>query len=835
MNVTGQIGTWNNTTSLTIQGGGVTQLAAANVYLGGTTINGSSTVITGGNGFGVGTLNIASGSVSVTAPAAPTGIVSQYYNLNPTNYYGAAYQSVQGNNALLDTLTPSLVAMTMSGAGGAAGTDQKTLFDFGSSANGPTTFAGPYAGTGATNFYVRYTGEIDIPTSGIYTFYTTSDDGNLLGIDGNTVVMSNYPQGMTTRSGTVSLTAGMHAFTTIYNQGGGGYGLNASISGPGISQEEIPASMFQTGALYLGGLQGGGQIDMAGNGISVGWNDANTTFSGNIIDSTGSTTATLLKAGQGALMLTGVNTYAGLTTVAGGTLAAANPSSLPGYGTSSISVAGGATLAVQSGDGTTGFSSSQIDSILANTNWASAYTSSSNVPFLGIDTTNGDFTYGTNITQNIGLSKFGPHTLYLTGANTYPGGTTINAGVLNINGDTALGAASGAIAFTGNSTLQAGNEGIVVNSARTVTINSGVTGTIDTASYNNFTIAAPIGGTGNLAKIGEGTLTLSASGVNSYSGATQLLNGTIAVNVNLQGLYEGLVSNSTGQDTTDAIPHTSIQSVARWGTDTTTGSTNNVYPNWGNNTTWGYAGYIDNTTNHPITYSFGKNFDDNAYLTIDGQSIISNTTWNQNVTGQITLAPGLHTVDLRFGQGGGGVGPNTGAYDNYGVSYNTVGNTNTGGNWYQMGATDPSGDTQFYAAVAGMPNSQVVMSANTTLDLSAAGVGVAGVGSLADAAGSPTGALVLLGSNTLVTGLDNTNTSFSGTISGNGSLVKQGTGMFILAGSNTYTGTTSVVAGILDATGTGGPAGLCLGGDGRRHGRRHAGRAGQCQRDDRLD
>ena len=554
---------------------------------------------------------------------------------------------------------------------------------------------------------------------------------------------------------------------------------------------------------------------MAGNGISVGWNDANTTFSGNIIDSTGSTTATLLKAGQGGLMLTGVNTYAGLTTVAGGTLAAANPSSLPGYGTSSISVAGGATLAVQSGDGTTGFSSSQIDSILANTNWASAYTSSSNVPFLGIDTTNGDFTYGTNITQNIGLSKFGPHTLYLTGANTYPGGTTINAGVLNINGDTALGAASGAIAFTGNSTLQAGNEGIVVNSARTVTINSGVTGTIDTASYNNFTIAAPIGGTGNLAKIGAGTLTLSASSVNSYSGKTYLQGGAIAVNTSLQGLYEGVVSvQNSAWDTTDPIPQTSIQPVARWGasTQTSANAATAVYPSWPNNTTIGYTGYIDNTSNQPLVYTFGKNFDDNASVVVDGTTIISNTTWNQNVTGQITLAPGLHTVSLRFGQGTGGAGPNTAHYDNYGISYNTAGNTNTGGNWYQMGATDPSGDTQFYAAVAGMPNSQVVMSSNTTLDLSAAGVGVAGVGSLADAAGSPTGALVLLGSNTLVTGLDNTNTSFSGTISGNGSLVKQGTGMFILAGSNTYTGTTSVVAGILDATGTAALPGYALAG-----------------------
>ena len=60
------------------------------------------------------------------------------------------------------------------------------------------------------------------------------------------------------------------------------------------------------------------------------------------------------------------------------------------------------------------------------------------------------------------------------------------------------------------------------------------------------------------------------------------------------------------------------------------------------------------------------------------------------------------------------------------------------------------------------------MSSNTTLDLSATGTGLVALGSLADASGSPTGHQVLLGANTLDTGLDNSSTTFSGTISGNG-------------------------------------------------------------------
>ena len=73
----------------------------------------------------------------------------------------------------------------------------------------------------------------------------------------------------------------------------------------------------------------------------------------------------------------------------------------------------------------------------------------------------------------------------------------------------------------------------------------------------------------------------------------------------------------------------------------------------------------------------------------------------------------------------------------------------------------------------------MVMSGSTTLDLSAAGLGLAALGSLSDGAGSPTGQQVLLGGNTLDVGLDNTSTTFSGAISGSGgSLIKQGTGTF---------------------------------------------------------
>ena len=52
---------------------------------------------------------------------------------------------------------------------------------------------------------------------------------------------------------------------------------------------------------------------------------------------------------------------------------------------------------------------------------------------LGFDTSDGNFTYSSNLGGSLGLSKLGGNTLTLTGANnTYAGGTTVNAGVLQI-------------------------------------------------------------------------------------------------------------------------------------------------------------------------------------------------------------------------------------------------------------------------------------------------------------------------------------------------------------------------------------------------------------------
>jgi len=106
------------------------------------------------------------------------------------------------------------------------------------------------AGSVTTNFGFLFGGRIRIPVSGTWTFYTTSDDASELFVNGykwaNVVVNNNFQQGMTQRSGTITLAAGTYPFYVSYEQSGGGFGLNVAWSntGAGVAQAAIPDSAF---------------------------------------------------------------------------------------------------------------------------------------------------------------------------------------------------------------------------------------------------------------------------------------------------------------------------------------------------------------------------------------------------------------------------------------------------------------------------------------------------------------------------------------------------------------------------------------------------------------
>lgn len=110
--------------------------------------------------------------------------------------------------------------------------------------NYPSTSGSFYSGGPTDDFGVRFTGKIDIPTGGTWTFYLNSDDGSDLMIDGATVVNNDGLHGMTEQSGSLSLDAGLHDITARVFERGGGAGIILSWAGPGVSKQVVPASAF---------------------------------------------------------------------------------------------------------------------------------------------------------------------------------------------------------------------------------------------------------------------------------------------------------------------------------------------------------------------------------------------------------------------------------------------------------------------------------------------------------------------------------------------------------------------------------------------------------------
>ena len=93
--------------------------------------------------------------------------------------------------------------------------------------------------TQANAFALRFTGMIQIPTPGEYTFFITSDDGSRLYIDEKLLINHDQLHGMTEKSGTIELSAGTHPIAVTYFDQGGGNGLHVNWSGPDLPKQSI--------------------------------------------------------------------------------------------------------------------------------------------------------------------------------------------------------------------------------------------------------------------------------------------------------------------------------------------------------------------------------------------------------------------------------------------------------------------------------------------------------------------------------------------------------------------------------------------------------------------
>ncbi len=90
-------------------------------------------------------------------------------------------------------------------------------------------------------FGLMFDGFLQIDQAGEYKFYTQSDDGSKLYIDGKEVVDNDGNHGVIESTGTIPLSAGKHAIRVTYINGSGGFWLDAFYRGPGVAKQLIPA------------------------------------------------------------------------------------------------------------------------------------------------------------------------------------------------------------------------------------------------------------------------------------------------------------------------------------------------------------------------------------------------------------------------------------------------------------------------------------------------------------------------------------------------------------------------------------------------------------------
>jgi len=94
------------------------------------------------------------------------------------------------------------------------------------------------------HFGLVFTGFIDIPADGVYTFYTTSDDGSRLYLNGDLLVDNDGIHGMALEKGQTALAKGKHTLKIVYFENNYGEGLKVEFEGPGLERQEIPGSVL---------------------------------------------------------------------------------------------------------------------------------------------------------------------------------------------------------------------------------------------------------------------------------------------------------------------------------------------------------------------------------------------------------------------------------------------------------------------------------------------------------------------------------------------------------------------------------------------------------------
>jgi autotransporter-associated beta strand protein len=870
--------------SLTKNGAGTLVLSGSNSYSGDTTLAAGTLSIGGDANLGSdsATVTLSGGNLTITSAGTMDDNLAMSAGATITNANAVTLSgNLTGNNALTKdgagelTLSGTNVLASSTVIGGTL-----TVADSTNLGAGAVTLNGgslTVTGSGVTvSNAVALTGDGTISNanavalSGIVSgtgaltkagagTLTLSGDNTYSGAtavnDGTLVAAHNNALGTTAGSTTVASGAALGL------QGGVTVAEAVSAAGTGISSAGAIYNVSGTNILS-------GNVTLTGATI-LGVTSDQLTIGGNIGGG-----FNITKAGVGTLVLSGSNSYNN-TSVSAGTLSLATDANL---GSGAVTLAGGTTLAVTgattidnaltlsgnatldnstavtlsgaiSGAGTTLTKSGAGTLTLSSTSNSAATTTALTV-------TGGTLSVGTATTMVGGTLTLNGGSLTITSAgNTFSNAialladaTITNASAATLSGQlsgsaalTKAGAGTLTLSNTGNSsaaatlTVTAGTVSVASDSrllGGAVTLNGGTlnlanAGTIDNAivlgssngtiSVTNgaATLSGIISGTGALTKTGGPALTL--SGNNSHSGGTTIRG---ANGVSITGSSTGAMNLGTGAVTVEGGSTLAIA-----GTGTTVSNNITLL----DDSDPGTSATITNA--NAVTLS--GILSGAEALNKAGAGTLTLTATNTH-TGAVAVSAGGLTLE-----GGSSIGDSSAVTVDSGATLTlnggneTIGSLAGAGNVvlsYRLTAGGDNTNTTFSGVISGSGNGltktgsgTLMLTGNNTYTGSttvAAGILTANRvgGALADTMavsvasgatftawtdetiGSVAGAgNVSLNSGTLTVGGDGTSTELAGVVSGGGNLNKTGSGTFALSGSNTYTGSTTVSAGTLEA------------------------------------
>ncbi|MER8373456.1 autotransporter-associated beta strand repeat-containing protein [Mesorhizobium sp. M1406] len=751
------------------------------------------------------------------------------------------------NGGTLDLNTHDIIVTSLAGTGGSVALNGADLTVNGAAS---TSYAGSITGTGG--LVKRGTSSLTLNGQSTYTGDTTINGGSLAlnfgaaGAPANDIISSASTLNMA--GGTLTLTGATGLGNSQTFNGlnvTAGNNRIVATSGAGGSMTLNLGALTHTGGLMDFTLPTSGAITTTNGDEALGWATVNGTDYAQVQASTitaftayankddASTWATgdVVSDAGGAANTAFFNTVAGSVRLGGLKYTAAADST--------VTVGGGNTLGV---DGTIIVASSVGNA--SQTITGGSLTGSAGGGTVGVlhnGTGSGTFTIASAIVDNGGATGFikgGIGRVSLTGANTYTGGTTLSGGTLVVNSVANGGVASSigaSSAASSNLVIESGTLEYTGGTATTdrgfTLVNGGPSRTIQVDNGGaNLTFGGVVVGPddASLTKTGSGTLTL-ANAANTYTGITTVSAGTLSVNA----LANGGVASGIGASTADSanlvlqggggLQYTGVTGSSDRGFTLGTGNgrigvSDPAATLTLSGTAIGSGGLIKEGGGTLLLsgtnlYSGGTTITAGALRAGSVQAFGSQTAlMTVNAGATLDLAGFANRVGALAGGGsvvlgsatltsGGASGTFTGAISGSGGFFQTAGGVQTivGCNNSYTGATSVSGGTLSVDCLAnGGLASGIGASSSASANL------VLNNGNLIYTGGSTTTnrGFTLGGTGTLTVNNPAATLQFSGAVGGTGLLQKAGTGTLVLSGANTYTGGTSVTAGILRAGST---------------------------------